>query len=669
MASVAVKKKRYYGSMKRSAAFLITAAALAVILATDIYAYTYALQRQDITTPIYENISLQNNKIAASAALPYTFLGTYANAVVAINAQGKTVWLLKTAGSVEAIRLDGERQLVIAGSQGRFIYILNATDGSVVREIPVNGRVYDMDYDPKTGNIVVSAPINSAKGQVLLYCIDGNQLLKLSGRPARCVAFAPDGESFYIGDVKANVTRVSVAGETLAEYRMDTELYALDISRDTGDVAALSHAGTIIRFDANLNVLFTRTLTGNGRAAAISDDGALIGVGTREGDVYILDAAGNTLHTMRLKDGITQIVINGDKSFIVPWSEDLYALDVSVAQDFRFFTLLRLWTYRGLFAFGALLALALILAFGRSRSAFIAFFAALRRHRVAYLLLLPSFALIIVFNYLPVGQAFYYAFTDWNHTTTTMRDVAFIGFDNFRKMITEGYFLLGVKNMLTILAFNIIKLLIPLFVAELIFSMSGGRRRYWFRFLLVLPMVVPGVIATLMWKNIYDPMIGLINQFLSVIGRTDLQRSWLGSEATALWSIIFMGFPWVNSFAFLVFYGGLINIPSDLFEAARVDGSNPAWNLSRIHLPLITPQIKMVLILTFIGSIQDYNGVLLLTEGGPGYATYVPGYELYMNATRLGQYGYACALGMVMFLVILAGTILNLRIRAEEALG
>ena len=77
----------------------------------------------------------------------------------------------------------------------------------------------------------------------------------------------------------------------------------------------------------------------------------------------------------------------------------------------------------------------------------------------------------------------------------------------------------------------------------------------------------------------------------------------------------------------------------------------------------------MIFILTFINSIQDYSGVLLLTGGGPGYATYVPGYELYLNAQRLGQYGYACALGVVMFVVILAGTILNLRIKTEEALG
>lgn len=197
---------------------------------------------------------------------------------------------------------------------------------------------------------------------------------------------------------------------------------------------------------------------------------------------------------------------------------------------------------------------------------------------------------------------------------------------------------------------------------------SGGssRRRYWFRLLLVVPMVVPGVVSTLMWKNIYDPNIGALNSFLDVLGLDHLKHSWLGDESTALWAIIFMGFPWINSFAFLVFYGGLINIPVDLFEAAKVDGSNPLWNFLKIHLPLITPQLKMLIITTFIASVQDYGGVYLLTAGGPGTSTYVPGLELYYAATKFGQYGYACAMGLVMFIVILIGSILNMRIKTQE---
>lgn len=161
-------------------------------------------------------------------------------------------------------------------------------------------------------------------------------------------------------------------------------------------------------------------------------------------------------------------------------------------------------------------------------------------------------------------------------------------------MFTEGYFLLGTKNLLIMMLCSFIKLLtVPLLLAEVVFAMrtrTGARskRRYWFRLLLV----VPGVVSTLMWKNIYDPNIGALNSLLDAAGLSHLKHSWLGEESTALWSIIFMGFSFVNSFAFLVYYGGLINIPVDLFEAAKVDGSRPLWNFRHIHMPLISPQMK-----------------------------------------------------------------------------
>lgn len=136
-------------------------------------------------------------------------------------------------------------------------------------------------------------------------------------------------------------------------------------------------------------------------------------------------------------------------------------------------------------------------------------------------------------------------------------------------------------------------------------------------------MVVPGVVSTLMWKNIYAPNIGALNSFLDAVGLSAWKHSWLGEESTALWSIIFMGFPFVNSFAFLVYYGGLINIPTDLFEAAKVDGSRPLWNFWHIHMPLISPQLKMLIITTFISSVQDYGGVYLLTAGGQVMGMYL----------------------------------------------
>ena len=434
----------------------------------------------------------------------------------------------------------------------------------------------------------------------------------------------------------------------------------------------LDESNNVFRFDSELNKIFSVQMVGEGRAIGTSSDGRWIGVGTREGDTYILDADGNQHFSNRSDANISQIYFGTERCYVVTRSQDLYEFSVARLDNIGVQSRLKsasVW----MIALSAIAVFAsAVVAFPSSRKVGKKFFVSMYRHRTAYLMLAPSIVLILIFNYYNVFQAFYYAFTDWSLSTRTMREVNFVGFDNFVKMINEGYFLLGVKNLAVLMIANFVKLLtVPVLLAELVFAMrtldgKSSKRRYWFRLLLVVPMVVPGVVSTLMWKNIFDPNIGALNSFLDVIGKSEWKHSWLGDPKTALGSIIAMGFPWVNSFAFLVFYGGLINIPEDLFEAAKVDGSNPFWNFFHIHLPLISPQIKMLVITTFISSVQDYGGIYLLTAGGPGTATYVPGLELYYAATKFGQYGYACAMGLVMFVVILIGSMLNLRMRTQE---
>jgi ABC-type sugar transport system permease subunit len=242
----------------------------------------------------------------------------------------------------------------------------------------------------------------------------------------------------------------------------------------------------------------------------------------------------------------------------------------------------------------------------------------------------------------------------------------FVGLDNFRRMISEGYFLRGLFNLFLFFVTGLAKIMtVPLLVAYLVYSIKINRQKMLFRFLFVLPMVVPGVVSALMWKQIYDPNIGLINQLLSAAGLDSWRRVWLGEGNWAIWAIIFMGFPFVNPLAFLVYYGGLMDIDPGILESARMDGANRGKIFFRIQLPILTSQIKILVILLFIGTVQDFGGVYLLTGGGPGTSTYVPGLELYFNTTQFGRFGYACALGFVLFLFTMAGTLINMRIKTH----
>lgn len=209
-------------------------------------------------------------------------------------------------------------------------------------------------------------------------------------------------------------------------------------------------------------------------------------------------------------------------------------------------------------------------------------------------------------------------------------------------------------------------LTMPLLVAVMVYSLTGNRSKFIYRYLYVLPMVVPSVVSALMWKNIYDPNFGLLNEVLEVLGLEQYQTSWLSDPKTAIASLVFVGFPFIDPFSFLIYYSAMMNIPSSTLEAAQLDGASAVRRFFFIILPMIASQIKILIMLGFINQIQDFNLILLLTQGGPGTMTYVPGYELYLNATSFGRYGYACALGLVMFIFIFAGTVLLNRVKVNK---
>ena len=656
---------------------LVLAIVFCLALIASICTYFYAASGTEIFTKVGFGATLQNSRIMADDENDMTFLGTYANTIIGVDAEGNHIWTQPISGAVGAMEYDTDNDWLIVGSQDRNVYVFNSLTGELLMQYPVNGKVDDLDYDQASKQILVSSGVSATKHTLAVLNLEtGEELFSLSLRnTASAAQFSPDLQYIYYGDSRGRITKIDWAGETIAQERADGEVRDLSVDPVTGDVLTLDEYGLLQKYDPDLNLIFEVEVEGEGRCLGVSADGKWIGVGTREGDAHLLNSAGEILYSLKQQYDTSQIYFGAERSYIVTLSADLYEFSTDRLNNISQMDTLQTIALIGIIVFAVLTLEFGVLTFARGRALEAAFFRAIYRHKAAYLMLLPSIVLILIFNYYNVFQAFYYAFTDWSQATRTMREVQFVGFDNFRRIFTEGYFLLGVKNLLIMMAASFIKLLtVPLLLAELVFAMrtrTGGssRRRYWFRLLLVLPMVVPGVVSTLMWKNIYVPNIGALNALLKAVGLESWQRVWLGDEATALWAIIFMGFPWVNSFAFLVFYGGLINIPEDLFEAAKVDGSNPAWNFFHIHLPLISPQLKMLIITTFISSVQDYGGVMLLTAGGPGTATYVPGLELYYAATRFGQYGYACAMGVLMFIVILAGSLLNLKIRTEEALG
>jgi ABC-type sugar transport system permease subunit len=280
------------------------------------------------------------------------------------------------------------------------------------------------------------------------------------------------------------------------------------------------------------------------------------------------------------------------------------------------------------------------------------------RHRASYGFILPSFISVLVFMYWPTFAGMFYAFTDWK---PGLRDLNFVGLDNFVAMAQDEYLRASFGNVLIIVLATVAKeLTVPLLVAELIFHLRSPRLQYWLRTFFVVPMVMPAIALLLLWVQIYDPNIGLLNQSLQLLGISNAQHAWLGDAGTALWAIVFMGFPWVQVLPFLILLGGLMSIPQDLYDAATVDGAGPFQRFFRIDLPMLVPQIKLLTVLAVIQGFQGFYAILVMTGGGPFRSTTVPALEMYYAAFQHAKYGYACAIALVLFVIIMIITIINL---------
>ena len=273
-----------------------------------------------------------------------------------------------------------------------------------------------------------------------------------------------------------------------------------------------------------------------------------------------------------------------------------------------------------------------------------------------YLLILPTFALVILFSYYPAASAFYHSFFWWNGVRTR-----WVGLDNFAQMGTDFYFLGSISNMAKLALFQMtVQLSLPLVVATIIYRLRNQRAAYLYQTLLVVPMVVPAIVGFMIWKWFYSYK-GLLNIILNTVGQEQIVRAWLGDPFLALYALMFVGFPWAGGFTMLVCLAGLHQIPTEIVDAAVVDGVGTLSRFFRIELPLLRGQLRFLLILAIINGVQQFTLPLVMTSGGPGWATMVPGLRLFQTVTHEFQYGYGSAIGVVLFLSILGLTYLNQR--------
>ena len=274
---------------------------------------------------------------------------------------------------------------------------------------------------------------------------------------------------------------------------------------------------------------------------------------------------------------------------------------------------------------------------------------------LGYVWMMPAFVLICIFSVYPALSALFHSFTEWDLVSSK-----FIWFDNFTRLFADKIFWKSCVNLIILLVTGMIfGNIAPLCLAELLHNLRSTRASNVYRFLFILPALVPGMVNMLIWtKIVFSPFSsGLVNSFLENFGVE--AQSWYFEEDTALLSMILTGFPWVAGTSFLIYLAGLNNIPESVYEAIKLDGASTWVRIFYIDLPLLKSQIKYFVMMGIIGGMQSFSMQLVFTSGGPNYATTVPGYYMYEKAFYTGEFGYAASIGFFLFVVTLIVTVIN----------
>ena len=277
--------------------------------------------------------------------------------------------------------------------------------------------------------------------------------------------------------------------------------------------------------------------------------------------------------------------------------------------------------------------------------------AGLRYRPVLVVLMLPSFLLIGVFSYYPAVRSLIGGFYQWNGFSPP----TYAGVSQFKEYVQSPTFGPEAKNLAILVVGSVLITLVSQFTAAEIVSHLPRRAASVAKYLLVLPIVLPPLVLIEVWAYLFQPGSGLIDKVLHAVGLPT--SAWLADPHVALISILLVGFPWISNLGFLIFLGGLQNLPKDVLDAGRLDGMSAFRRVFAVDIPLLMPQFRIVVILSGIFAVQNFIPILLLTNGGPGTATLVPGLDMYQSAFSNDQYGYGMAIGTLLFAVMLIFTL------------
>ena len=276
--------------------------------------------------------------------------------------------------------------------------------------------------------------------------------------------------------------------------------------------------------------------------------------------------------------------------------------------------------------------------------------------------LAPAALVLLVFMAVPMANSILLSFKSWNG----MSDPVWVGFRNYRLMLGDRIFLLALGNTAYFtVATVLLQSILPLLVAALL--SSGIRGGTFFRTMYFMPVIISLAISGLLWAMIYEPNFGILNSFLRGIGLDSWTQLWLADHRTVMPSIIAVSVWQSLGFYLVIYYAAMQSIPTELYDAAKMDNASPIRRFWHVTVPSLRPVIVLVIVLNTINGIKVFDQIWVMTAGGPNHASETLGTYLY--STSFGamgssnpQLGYATAIAIVILALSAILSVIQIRI-------
>jgi raffinose/stachyose/melibiose transport system permease protein len=286
-----------------------------------------------------------------------------------------------------------------------------------------------------------------------------------------------------------------------------------------------------------------------------------------------------------------------------------------------------------------------------------------QRPWTAYLYILPSFLIYAFFILWPIVDTLRLSFYEWDGFSAPV----FTGLNNYVGLLKDEVFHISLRNNLLFMVFYT---LFPIAFALFLTALMTRRRLRGmsvFRAGLFVPYVMSMVVVGVVWRWIYNPAFGPLNQSLEAFGLEAWTRPWLGDFQLALPAVGLVG-TWVQyGFCMVLFIAGVQRIEEELYDAAKIDGANEFRQFWHVTLPGIRSEISVALVITFIAALRIFDLVFVTTRGGPGNETMVVSLWLYRNAFQINRAGYAATIAVVLTIIILLVSYVIISLRQRTA--